>query len=57
MNEHTRESRQALAAVERVQQLYAAQRAASLAKPYPSAEERLGRAAEGGRQPRDGQDE
>ena len=43
MNDSTRESQQALAAVERVQRLYAAQRAACLAQPYPSADERLAR--------------
>ena len=41
MNDSTRDSQQAMAAVERVQRLYAAQRAASLAQPYPSAGERL----------------
>ena len=43
MNDSTRESQQALAAVERVQRLYAAQRAACLAQPYPSADERVAR--------------
>ena len=43
MNDTTRESRQALAAVERVQRLHAAQRAASLAQPYPSLAERKSR--------------
>ena len=43
MNDSTREAQQALAAVERVQRLYAAQRAACLAQPYPSADERLER--------------
>ena len=43
MNDSTRESRQALSAVERVQRLFAAQRAACLAQPYPSAGERLSR--------------
>jgi len=41
MNDNTRESQQALAAVERVQRLYATQRTACLAQPYPSAGERL----------------
>ena len=41
MNDTTRESQQALAAVERVQRLHAAQRAACFAQPYPSAAERL----------------
>lgn len=43
MNDSTRESQQALAAVERVQRLYAAQRAACFAQPYPGAAERLAR--------------
>ena len=43
MNDSTRQAQQALAAVERVQRLYAAQRAASLAQPYPSLDERLER--------------
>jgi coniferyl-aldehyde dehydrogenase len=43
VNEHTRESQAALAAVERVQRLYAAQRAACLAQPYPSGDERVAR--------------
>ena len=43
MNDHTRESQQAVGAVERVQQLYAAQRAACLAQPYPSGDERVAR--------------
>jgi len=43
MNDSTREAQQALVAVERVQRLYAAQRAACLAQPYPSADERLER--------------
>ena len=43
MNDTTRESQQALAAVERVQRLFAAQRAACFAQPYPSAAERLTR--------------
>ncbi|HOM11935.1 MAG TPA: aldehyde dehydrogenase family protein, partial [Rubrivivax sp.] len=43
MNDTTRESQQALAAVERVQRLFAAQRAACFAQPYPSAAERLAR--------------
>jgi len=43
MNDSTRQAQQALEAVERVQRLYAAQRAASLAQPYPSADERLER--------------
>ena len=43
MNDSTRQAQQALEAVERVQQLHAAQRAACLAQPYPSAEERLER--------------
>ena len=43
MNDSTRQAQQALEAVERVQRLYAAQRAACLAQPYPSADERLER--------------
>ena len=43
MNDSTRHAQQALEAVERVQRLYAAQRAACLAQPYPSADERLER--------------
>ena len=43
MNDTTRESQQALAAVERVQRLYAAQRAACLAEPYPDADTRRSR--------------
>ena len=43
MNDSTRQARLALEAVERVQRLYAAQRAACLAQPYPSADERLER--------------
>ena len=45
MNDSTREAQQALAAVERVQRLYAAQRAACLTQPYPSADERRRAAA------------
>ena len=41
MNDVTRESQQALGAVERVQRLFAAQRAACLVQPCPSADERL----------------
>ena len=41
MNDTARESQQALAVVERVQRLFAAQRAACLTHPYPSADERL----------------
>lgn len=43
MNDSTRQAQQALEAVERVQRLYDAQRAACLAQPYPSADERLER--------------
>ena len=43
MNDNTHPSLQAMAAVERVQRLYAAQRAACLVQPYPSADERLER--------------
>ena len=43
MNDTTRESQEALAAVERVQRLYAAQRAACFAQPYPDADERVAR--------------
>jgi coniferyl-aldehyde dehydrogenase len=43
MNDSTRQAQQALEAVERAQRLYAAQRAACLAQPYPSADERLER--------------
>ena len=43
MNDSTRESRQAPSAVERVQRLFAAQRAACLARPYAGAGERLSR--------------
>jgi coniferyl-aldehyde dehydrogenase len=43
VNEHTRESQPALAAVERVQRLYGAQRAACLTQPYPSGDERVAR--------------
>ena len=43
MNDSTRQAQQALEALERVQRLYAAQRAACLAQPYPSADERLER--------------
>jgi coniferyl-aldehyde dehydrogenase len=46
MNANTRESRQALAAVERVQRLFAAQRAACLAQPCPSLAERRKRLLE-----------
>jgi coniferyl-aldehyde dehydrogenase len=46
MNANTRESRQALVAVERVQRLFAAQRAACLAQPYPSLAERRKRLLE-----------
>jgi coniferyl-aldehyde dehydrogenase len=56
MNDNTRESQQALAAVERVQRLYAAQRAACLAQPYPTAPERLQRLRELKRQTRRYQD-
>jgi coniferyl-aldehyde dehydrogenase len=46
MNDSTREAQQsveAVAAVERTQRLYAAQRAACFGQPYPTAGERLGR--------------
>ena len=43
MNDSTRQAQLALEAVERVQRVYAAQRAACLAQPYPSADERLER--------------
>ena len=43
MNDNTHPTLQAMAAVERVQRLYAAQRAACLVQPYPSADERLER--------------
>ena len=43
MNDTTSASQQALAAVKRVRQLFAAQRAACLAQPYPEAGERLER--------------
>ena len=43
MNDTTRESQQALAAVERLQRLFAAQRVACLAQPSPRADERIAR--------------
>ena len=43
MNDNTPPTLQAMAAVDRVQRLYAAQRAASLAQPCPSADERIER--------------
>jgi len=43
MNDTTRESQEALAAVERVQRLFATQRAASLAQPFPEAADRAAR--------------
>ena len=43
MNDNIHPSLQAMAAVERVQRLFAAQRAACLAQPCPSADERLER--------------
>lgn len=43
MNDNTHPTLQAMAAVDRVQRLYAAQRAASLAQPCPSADERIER--------------
>ena len=43
MNDNSNPAQQAMAAVDRVQRLFAAQRAAALAQPMPSASERRGR--------------